>query len=99
MENSTLVSNAAVIDLDDASIRTGQNIVIHNGRINSISARTDGAFAQVIDAHGAFVCPGLIDGHVHLFLDSGLDPRISYLGGDDQTRWRTAVANGAMAIA
>jgi len=95
---STLISNATVVDVDAGLCCPGQNIEIQNDRIHSISAHVEREFDEIIDAAGAFVCPGLIDGHVHLFLDGGSTPRVSYLTSDEDSRWQTAVANASRAL-
>lgn len=53
----------------------------------------------VLDADRAYVCPGLIDCHVHLFLDGGRDPLTTFLISDDDAKLRTAAANAARALA
>jgi imidazolonepropionase-like amidohydrolase len=45
------------------------------------------------------VCPGLIDCHVHLFLDAGPSPRLTYLEADDDTRMSWARRNARTALA
>lgn len=42
------------------------DIVIENGKILSIGGTADTEGAEVYDANGLFVAPGLIDMHVHL---------------------------------
>jgi len=98
MEQSTLISNATVIDVDDGLAHERMRIAIRDGRIESISETATMRHAQMIDAGGAYVCPGLIDGHVHLFLDAGSSPRVSFLNADDDAKLKTAAHNAARAI-
>lgn len=42
------------------------SIGIKNGRIVTLHAPEDAAAVQVIDAHGSFALPGLIDTHMHI---------------------------------
>lgn len=43
------------------------DILIEDGRIASVGRVIDVADVDIIDATGAIVCPGLIDGHRHLW--------------------------------
>lgn len=64
------IINASVLDVERGNLIPGQNILLENGLIAEISdaspvdAHSDDA--QVIDADGGVVMPGLIDGHVHV---------------------------------
>ncbi len=100
MDKSSLISNATLIDVDAGLARHGVNILIRNGAIAAISGSKmmTGPDTSAVDASGACVCPGLIDGHVHLFLDAGPDPRPSFLSSDDDTKLKTAARNAALAI-
>ena len=88
-----------MIDVDSGLAHTGLSVAIRNGRIESVSNIEHGIFREVIDADGAFLCPGLIDAHVHLFLDAGPNPRATFLNGDDAAKLKTAAGNAARAIA
>jgi imidazolonepropionase-like amidohydrolase len=61
-----VLHNVTVID---GGTRTGQDIVIRNERIASVAshAKHPGG-AEVVDASGRYVIPGLVDMHVHIFL-------------------------------
>jgi imidazolonepropionase-like amidohydrolase len=65
IEHVTVVSPEQSTALEDATV------VIRLGRISSISRRASSTpksrgAADVIDGHGLYLIPGLIDGHVHL---------------------------------
>lgn len=93
-----LIKNAKVIDVEAGIVRSNLQISIRDGRIEEVATAVQGRFAEVIDASEFCVCPGLIDTHVHLFLDAGENPRISFLAGDADSRLRTAHANALRAI-
>ncbi len=95
---SMLISNATIVDVEAGRCYPDQNIEIQNGHVHSVFSQVEREFEEIIDATGTFVCPGLIDGHVHLFLDGGSTPRISFLSSDERSRWQTAVANASRAV-
>lgn len=59
-----LIRNGRLLDPDTGTDRTG-DLFLCDGRIAPLPADPAGA-DEVIDAAGWFVCPGLIDMHVHL---------------------------------
>jgi len=62
-----VITNATVIDPAAAEPRRTATIVVENGRISSVGpARTYPRGAQIIDARGKFVIPGLWEMHGHL---------------------------------
>jgi dihydroorotase len=61
---STLIANGRVIDPSQSMDRV-TNLLVVDGRITAYDAPADAA-AEVIDARGRIVAPGLIDMHVHL---------------------------------
>ncbi len=59
----TLICNAQLVN--EGTIRT-QDLLIDNGRISQIASQiTAPAGAQVIDAQGKHLLPGMIDDQVH----------------------------------
>lgn len=73
---TTIVRGAAVFDGDANDVRDA-DVVCTDGVITAIERSgqaTVPADATVIDAEGAVLLPGLIDGHVHLVWSSGADP-------------------------
>lgn len=66
MEPRLLISNARLIDGTGAAPVEGQTILVVDGKIAEIGHQVTAGDARVIDAGGATVLPGLIDGHVHL---------------------------------
>lgn len=67
---SLLIRGGRVVDPVDG-VDTQMDILVENGRISRISTKVDAPQAQVLDAAGLVVCPGLVDMHVHL-RDPGL---------------------------
>ncbi len=93
-----LIVNANLVDVAEGVIRANATVRIRNGRIEADGFSAPNPAEQNIDAAGAYVCPGLIDGHVHLFLDASSTPRTAFLDSGDETLMRTAAANAALAL-
>ncbi len=76
---STVITNATVVDVASGRLLPGMNIVVTGNRIVRVD-RTRMAFppnATMVDGAGAYVIPGLWDFHVHSaypFLDKQLMP-------------------------
>ncbi len=64
----TLVANAQVLDTSSMTFSSEQSVVIDDGVIVEIADAYRGECDRTVDARGAFVLPGLIDGHVHFRL-------------------------------
>ena len=99
MTEQLRITNTTVVDVATQSVHPGQTIVMDGERIVSIEpAATDGPPGVPIDGSGMFVCPGLIDSHVHFFLDAGSDPRSTYVSASDNDRMDWARRNARLAI-
>lgn len=60
-----LIKGGQIVD-PVAETLVESDILVENGSIVEIGKELKGSEAEVIDAHGRYVCPGLIDMHVHL---------------------------------
>ena len=110
---SLVLSNVTVIPMNGEPARAGRTVVITAGRIVSIDSAPDADVpegAQVVDARGKFLIPGLWDMHVHtsregrarhfwpLFLAhgvTGVREMGSYL--DTLLYWRAELARAPLA--
>ncbi len=85
----TVVQGAtAITGTGRAAIRNAA-IVIENGRIREIGPRNEVRVpgnAQVVDARGKWVIPGLIDAHVHISQSGGIYTRPDIV---DLRKWRS----------
>lgn len=74
-EPSILYRGAAVADGRTPSLRVGLSILVENHRITWIRPTENepaiGPGVKVIDARGATVVPGMVDGHSHVTLPGG----------------------------
>jgi imidazolonepropionase-like amidohydrolase len=93
-----LISHARIVDVDRDLILEDQNIEIDDGTISAVSAAHTVPDALEIDASGCYVCPGLIDAHVHLFLDAGAQPRAAFFESSEEEKLRTAARNLRLAL-
>ena len=76
-ENNTapvlLIRNATILTVSHGTIEKG-DILIKDGKIAAVGINVKApADAQVIDASGQFVTPGIIDCHSHIAIDGGVN--------------------------
>jgi len=68
-ENPLAITHVTVIDMTGIAPRADQTVIIQKQRIAAIGVSDIVAIprgAQVLDAHGKFLIPGLVDMHIHL---------------------------------
>lgn len=62
-----IINNCRVFDGVNDTVKDDQSVIVENGLIRDVvSGRETAAAAEVIDARGATLTPGLIDAHVHV---------------------------------
>src|SRR6266516_1925673 len=69
-----VIRNARLFDPRDLSVTPGISVLIHGERIVRIAPDADlkpSANAEIIDAHGRFLMPGLCDNHQHFSDNDG----------------------------
>lgn len=71
MNTRLLIRGGAIVSLDarTGTLHTG-DLLIENGAIAKIAPRIEAAHAELIEAAGALVMPGLIDAHRHLWYET-----------------------------
>src|SRR5215469_211056 len=75
--NDVVIKGGTVLTVTHGKIENG-SVYVHNGKIAAVGATVNApANAQVIDATGKFVMPGIIDSHSHLALDSDVNEATS----------------------
>ena len=68
-----LIHNATILTVSHGTIDRG-DILIKDGKIVAVGANLKApGDAQVIDASGQFVTPGIIDCHSHIAIDGGVN--------------------------
>jgi dihydroorotase len=76
---SLLIKGGHVIDAKN-KINEVMDVAIQNGKIAAVAKNIDaGLSAQLVDATGMYVTPGLVDLHAHVF--AGTEPNHSYSNG------------------
>lgn len=93
----TLYRDAALADGRSPDLRRGVSVLTENGRITWIRDSADEGpvpdQAQIVDAGGTTIIPGLVDGHSHLTLPGG-SHWIDRAFDTTQTLLEVAEANG-----
>jgi hypothetical protein len=77
------IRNATLFDGASSSAQPATSVLIENGRITTVAPAAQlqpPPGAEVIDATGKFVIPGLIDMHVHVELSGGDDALAAWRG-------------------
>ena len=87
-----LIKGGRVVDPSQDLDRVG-DVLIADGVVSAVGDSIDAGDADVVDAHGLVVCPGLIDMHVHLREPGREDEETIETGA------RAAVAGGFTSIA
>lgn len=105
---TVIITDVTVINPRSASVRTRQNVVIEQDRIQSVNAAGSSTLpknAQVVDGKQKFLIPGLWDAHVHLtktgvlslplFIANGVTG-VRDMGSDlsQVAEWRRQIAAG-----
>ena len=73
---SYVLSNATVVDVSTGSLLQNVDLKVENGKITSIQPFGPTEYSsvyEIIECQGHYLCPGLIDSHVHLVAVPGYD--------------------------
>lgn len=102
----TLIRNANIVDVKSGEILTRRSILIHGDRIQLIAPSIPARRAEIVDARGKYVIPGLWDMHVHLWYKQNQFPMflawgitgVRDMGSnlDQVKRWRGEIKSGAL---
>src|SRR5579875_128454 len=70
---TTLIRNATILTVTKGTIQNG-SVLIENGKIAAIGKNVSApAGAQVVDATGKYLMPGIIDCHSHTAIEGGVN--------------------------
>jgi imidazolonepropionase-like amidohydrolase len=67
-----LLRGGHLIDVADGEVRSGQDVLVVEGRVQQVGANLPVSGAEAIDVGGRYLLPGLIDLHVHPGMMVGL---------------------------
>jgi hypothetical protein len=104
-EAPIVFTHVTIIDVTGAAPRRDTTVVINGDHISAIGDNLPvPAGAQVLDATGKFLIPGLWDMHVHwyvrdtftLFIANGVTGVRQMFGNSDLLRWRDQIAKGSL---
>lgn len=104
-EAPIVFTHVTIIDVTGAAPRRDTTVMINGDRISAIGDNLPvPAGAQVVDATGKFLIPGLWDMHVHwyvrdmftLFIANGVTGVRQMFGNSDLLRWRDQIAKGSL---
>ena len=104
-ENSFVLNNVNIVDVENQTIIPSKTIVIKKGKIDSIidqSSLLTFSNLEIIDGKGGYVTPGLIDMHVHMYekaayvltLNHGVTHVRIMNGLPKQLLWRDNIESG-----
>ena len=84
MRATTCVNNVTVVDVASGTLHAGQAVLLSGEKIYAVEplngSNLDGLEApETVDGSGLFLCPGLIDSHVHT-TQGDFTPRQNTLG-------------------
>ncbi|MCR9137465.1 MAG: amidohydrolase family protein [Alphaproteobacteria bacterium] len=84
----TLISNALIFDSAEGKAKPG-SVLVEGNRISAVSTGHDvmaADGAEKIDADGAFLMPGMIEGHGHIsFIDQADMMELAVIGAEEHT--------------
>jgi imidazolonepropionase-like amidohydrolase len=76
--SQVLIKNVNVIDVENKKILNGYDVLVMNGRIESVDKDKQyklPAGTEIIDGSGKWLSPGFADAHIHFFQSGGLYAR------------------------
>ncbi|PHH89747.1 hypothetical protein CDD83_5358 [Cordyceps sp. RAO-2017] len=83
-QTTYVFQNANVVDTVGGTVQAGQTVRLRDGIIESIGSDVAASDDDVVvDLSGKYLCPGLIDCHVHLCATAGLASLAGYLSVKD----------------
>ncbi len=106
----TAFVNASVVPMDSETVLPRQTVVVRQGLIAAVGPSTSipvPVDANVIDAKGRYLLPGLADMHVHLdgrdkfkdaplFLAYGITTVLNLRGRPEMLEWKKEIAEGRL---
>lgn len=98
MDNPYTIKNVNVVDVAKGAVLARRAVVINGERIEAVDDAGTDVPPPASDGAGLYLCPGLIDCHVHFFLDGGESPGRTFVESDDEGKMQVARRNARVAI-
>lgn len=106
-ENTFILNNVNIVDIENRKIQANKSILINNGRIQNIThsiIQDPSMDIKVINGNGGYVTPGLIDMHVHMYEKAAFTLALSHgvthvrilNGVPDHLIWRDQINTGEL---
>jgi len=92
------IANVRVVDVVAGACTDPRHVRVQDGNIADICTHLPANADVLLDGNRKWLAPGLIDGHVHLFLAADAQPLATFLASSDQEKFATAVRNASAAI-
>lgn len=98
--NSLSICNVSVVDVLAGKTIGGQKVIVRGDKISEISSQEFPRQLEngSIDGSNRYLSPGLIDTHVHFFLDGSNSPRQNFIAANDSKRLAVARFNAEVAL-
>ncbi len=92
------IANVHIVDVASGTCTDPRHVRLQDGTIADICTRLPDHAGVLIDGNRKWLAPGLIDGHVHLFLAANAQPLATFLASSDEEKFATAARNASAAI-
>src|SRR5262245_21589372 len=105
IRGTTAFVHASVVTMPDESLLRDQTVVVANGRIAALGPASVTAVppgAQIVDARGRYLMPGLADMHAHVYVEpeltlyavNGVTSIFNLNGRTPHLSWKSRIADG-----
>ena len=98
MTTALLIRDVSLVDVVQGRVHGPRSVVIEDGLIRDIVAHAPSWSGTILDGNGRYLAPGLIDSHVHCFLNASGTPRLDYLAASDEQHLAVGRHNLGVAI-
>lgn len=95
---SDWITSVRLVDVARGAVTASQCVCVCDGVVTDIADHAPASGHVLLDGGGHYLAPGLIDGHVHLFLAADETPLATFLASSDEQKLEIAERNAAKAI-
>ena len=98
VENQLRIDNVHIVDVARGAVDPRRSVLLEDGRIRGVLEPAANLPGEILEGEGRYLCPGLIDGHVHFFLDASPSPGTHFIENSEQAKMEVARENARLAI-